>query len=86
VVLTFALDGLTLISDYDEKADILYLWTEPGPRPTVTYEDDNGVLVQLDPETREFVGVTLIDYEAHWKQQPRIVFQVPEQRVLEPVG
>jgi hypothetical protein len=86
--LTFELDGGPLISDYDEAADILYLWTEPGPRPAVTYEDDSGVLVQLDPETREFVGVMLVDYEVRWKEEKSIAVQVPriEERILEVVG
>lgn len=88
--MTFELDGLPLISDYDQDADILYLWTEPGPRPAVTYEDENGHLVQLDPDTREFVGLLLVDYKARWEDEERIVVHVPvpriEERVLEPVG
>jgi uncharacterized protein YuzE len=83
---TFELDGIPLISDYDEEADILYLWTEPGARPAVTHEDDSGVLVQLDPDTREFIGLMLVDYETRWKSETRIVVPIPriEQRVLVP--
>lgn len=86
--MTFELDGGRLVSVYDDDADTLYLWTEAGPRPAVTYEDDSGVLVQLDPETREFVGLMLVDYEARWKREGRIVVSVPriEERVLELVG
>jgi len=84
--MTFELDGALLISDYDEEADILYLWTEPGQRPAVTYEDDTGVLVQLDPETREFIGLMLVDFKTRWEDEDRITFGVPrtEQRVLVP--
>jgi uncharacterized protein YuzE len=83
---TFELDGTPLVSDYDEEADILYLWTE-GPRPSVTFEDDHGHLVQLDPETREFVGVMIVDFKARWEGR-EIIFQVPlvEERSLQPAG
>ena len=49
--MTFALDGKFLTSDYDDDADVLYLWVE-SPCPAVTYETSQGHLVQLDPETR----------------------------------
>jgi uncharacterized protein YuzE len=81
--MTFAIDGKFLTSDYDEDADILYLWVE-GPRPAVTYETRDGHLVQLDPETREFVGVAIIDYKARWEgQEIRVEVPVVEERVLQ---
>jgi uncharacterized protein YuzE len=82
---TFQLDGRPLVSDYDEEADILYLWTE-GPRPSVTYEDDDGHLVQLDPDTREFVGVMIVDFKARWDGR-EIRFRVPkvEEHLLQPL-
>jgi uncharacterized protein YuzE len=58
--------GLPFLSDYDEEADVLYLWVE-SPCPAVTYETSHGHLVQLDPETREFVGVAIVDYRARWE-------------------
>ena len=81
--MTFKLDGKFLVSDYDEEADILYLWVE-GPCPAQTYETSDGHLVQLAPETREFVGVALIDYRARWEGQ-EITIEVPtvEERVLQ---
>jgi hypothetical protein len=85
---TFQLDGTLLLADYDEEADILYLWTEPGPRPAISFEDDSGHLVQLDPDTREFIGLAIVDFELRWANKPQIVVGVPriERRVLEPVG
>ena len=82
--MTFELDGTRLVSDYDDEADILYLWTD-GPRPSVTYEDDHGHLVQLDPETREFVGVMIVDFKARWEGR-EIRVQVPyvKERFLQP--
>lgn len=81
--MTFALDGECLTSDYDEDADILYLWTE-SPRPAVTYETRDGHLVQLDPDTRQFVGVAIVDYRARWKGKD-ILVEVPivEERLLQ---
>ncbi len=81
--MTFALDGKFLTSDYDEDADILFLWVNE-PQPAVTYETSDGHLVQLDPETREFVGVAIVDFEARWRGQA-ITIEIPrvEERVLE---
>jgi uncharacterized protein YuzE len=81
---TFTIDGTPMMSDYDEVADILYLWVNE-PQKAVTYESSEGHLVQLDPETREFVGVAIVDYKAAWEGQT-ITFDVPvvEQRVLQP--
>ena len=81
--MTFELEGTPLVSDYDEGADILYLWTE-GPWPAVTYEDDHGHLIQLDPETREFVGVMIVDFRARWEGRDiRISVPLVEERVLQ---
>ena len=85
--MTFAINGDPVgTSDYDEVADILYLWVDE-PRKAITYETADGHLVQLDPETRDFVGVAIIDYKAAWEGRS-ITIDVPvvEQRVLEPVA
>ena len=81
--MAFTLDGKSLNPDYDSEADILYLWTE-GPCVAVTYETTQGHLVQLDPATREFVGVAIVDYKARWEGQA-ITVEIPvvEERVLE---
>lgn len=81
--MTFTLDGKFLTADYDDEADILYLWVE-DPCPAVTYETSQGHLVQLDPDTREFVGVTIIDYKARWEGS-EITVEVPvvEERTLQ---
>ena len=86
--MTFEFEGARLLADYDEEADILYLWTEPGARPAVTFEDAHGHLIQLDPETRQFLGVMIVDYRLRWEGDQPIHIQIPgvEERVLEPVG
>jgi hypothetical protein len=73
-------------TDYDEVADILYLWVGE-PCPAVTYETTEGHLVQLDPELRTLVGVAIVDYRAAWEGQT-ITFDAPvvEQHILEAVG
>jgi hypothetical protein len=81
---TFTIDGTPLTPDYDEVEDILYLWIGDGPQPAVTYETRDGHLVQLNPETREFVGLTIVDYKRRWEGQS-ISVEVPqlESRVLQ---
>ena len=83
--MAFALDGKRLTPDYDEEADILYLWLD-GPCAAVTYETTDGHQVQLDPHTREFVGLAIIDYRELWEGKP-IKVEIPnvEHRVLEMV-
>jgi uncharacterized protein YuzE len=84
---TFAINGEPVgTSDYDEVADILYLW-ENEPQPAITYETADGHLVQLDPETHEFVGVAILDFKATWEGRS-ITIDVPvvEKRLLEPVA
>jgi uncharacterized protein DUF2283 len=83
----FHLDGEPLKSEYDEVEDILYLWVGDQERPAITYETDDGHLVRLDPETDEFVGVTILDYRERWERQNEIALQVPhvKERRLQPV-
>lgn len=86
-LVTFAINGKPVgTSDYDEVADILYLWVAE-PRPAVTYETTDGHLVQLDPESRALLGVAIVDYRATWEGKT-ITFDAPvvEQHVLELVG
>ena len=81
--MTFTLDGMALTPDYDEEADVLHLWVD-APRTAVTYETSHGHLVQLNPETREFVGVAIVDYKARWEgQEIRVEVPVVEERVLQ---
>jgi hypothetical protein len=59
-----------LSCDYDREEDILYAWVGEGPRAAITYETDDGHLIRLDPDTHEFVGVTIFNYEARWADRP----------------
>jgi hypothetical protein len=60
---------ITLNSEYDQDDDTLYAWIGEGPVEAITYETEEGHLIRLDPETKEFVGVTIFDYEARWKAE-----------------
>ena len=51
--------------------------------PGSPMEDDRGNLVQLDPETREFVGLMIVDFK-DWDGQ-EIEFQVPEPHRVRPL-
>lgn len=52
---------------YDTTADVLYI-SMGEPRPALTFEDRDGVLVRRDPESGETVAVTVVDYEAHFRK------------------
>jgi hypothetical protein len=56
--------------EHDAVADILYAWVGDKPREAITYEDESGLLIRVDPEDGSFVGVTILDYEAVWKDKP----------------
>lgn len=51
--------GITF--DYDEDADVLYASVGP-PRPAISREEAECVLIRRSPKTRELVGFTIIGY------------------------
>lgn len=57
---------IELNCEYDEDDDTLYAWVGEKPREAITYETEQGHLVRLDPETKEFVGVTIFDFHGRW--------------------
>lgn len=63
-------NSLELNLEYDEEDDVLYAWVGEKPTAAITYETDEGHLVRLDPESKEFVGVTIYDYRAKWDDLP----------------
>jgi uncharacterized protein YuzE len=54
---------------YDRDADVLYV-SIGSPRPAYTYEEEEGLLLRKDPKSQELVGVTILDYEGHFRQLP----------------
>lgn len=65
---------------YDQEADVLYLAIEK-PRPATCEERVDGALVRIDPETRQVVGLTILDYgvcdEERWNKI--IGLELPEE-------
>jgi uncharacterized protein YuzE len=53
---------------YDQEADVLYV-SQGRPEYTDYVEIDEDVILRLDPETREIVGFTIIDFAAHFAQR-----------------
>ena len=47
--------------DYDEDDDILYL-SIGKPKPSITTEVEEGILIRKDINTGKIIGVTILDY------------------------
>lgn len=61
---------------YDQESDVLYL-SIGRPRPAIVWESPEGVLVRLDPETRDLVGLTVLN--AHRAiEMGEIMVTIPE--------
>ena len=52
---------------YDRDSDVLYL-SLGEPRPALTRGEKNGLLVRIDPQTHQVVGLTVLDYEKKFRQ------------------
>ncbi len=52
-----------LTFSYDPEADVLYA-SVGSPRNGVSIEDEDGegLVVRIDPETEEVIGITVIDF------------------------
>ena len=55
--------------DYDGVADVLYVSLGP-PRPAVCMEPEEGVVLRLDPETNQVIGITIIGARRRLAEQP----------------
>ena len=60
--------GLTF--KYDEHADVLYI-SVGQPKPAVSEELEDGVVVRLDPRTKKIVGLTIIDFRTVFLKAPK---------------
>ena len=55
---------------YDPENDILYI-SLGEPRSALSLPDDEGLLlVRVDPQTREVIGLTILDYEQQFRRFP----------------
>lgn len=57
--------------DYDEEEDVLYL-SIGEPKPSITEETEEGILIRKDIQTGKLTGVTILDYKDRLKNKERI--------------
>ena len=70
---------------YDPEADVLYCSYGP-PREAVSEETSEGIIVRRDPETREVVGFTVLDFSRRFHEKPgEVLTPVPEKEELQPI-
>ena len=46
---------------YDGNADVLYAFINQ-PKPAISRDKGNGVVIRFDPETKKAIGFTVVDY------------------------
>ncbi len=66
-----------LIVSYDREADVAYL-SFGEPKPSVTEELDDYVLVRRDPKTREVRGVTITNFSQYFKAKKEMKVEILE--------
>ena len=67
----FRLDGAEPLGfDYDDEADVLYLWRGDEPREAVGLTTPESHVARLDEETGEIVGFTIFNWLAEWEKRP----------------
>ena len=74
----FRLFGKEILGhDYDEEADILYLWRGDKPVEALSLPSAEGHLIRVHPETHEVVGFTIFDFRRRWNAQGSIRIAAP---------
>jgi hypothetical protein len=53
--------------DYDQAGDVLYV-SLGDPKPALTFEERDGLLVWKDPVSGVPIAVTVIQYEGHFRK------------------
>ena len=64
-----------LMIDYDARADVLYL-SIGNPREAVCLEPEEGILVRVEPDTNNVVGLTIIDFLYRFKGKNRLILPI----------
>jgi len=59
----------TVEFSYDKDSDVLYFYVEK-PRPAVTENYGDGILIRRDLDTNEVVGFTIVGYASLKKRGP----------------
>ena len=59
-------DGIKIF--YDREADVLYV-ARGKPEYTDYVEHSDDMILRLDPETKQLIGFTIIDFSQHFAKQ-----------------
>jgi uncharacterized protein YuzE len=75
----FVLDGEENLGfDYDDEADVLYLWRGSEPREAVGLTTAEGHVIRLDEDTGEIVGFTIFNWLGMWARQGTLRIDIPD--------
>ena len=66
----------TLGLHYDKEGDVLYIYFDK-PFEAVCVEEEEGLLIRVDPETSEVIGYTIIDFLARFDKLAQHAIQLP---------
>jgi len=66
-----------LIISYDKEADVAYL-SFGKPRPSVSEEVDDYVLVRRDPKTKKIRGVTITNFSRYFTAKKEMKVEISE--------
>ncbi len=66
-----------LVVSYDRDADVAYL-SFGEPKPSVTEELNDYVLVRRDPETGDIRGVTMTNFSQYFSSRKEMKVEIPE--------
>ncbi len=65
-----------LIVSYDKEADVFYL-SFGEPKPSVTEELNDHVLVRRDPKTRDVTGITITNLNEYFAKNRDMKLEIP---------
>ena len=66
--------GQLFRADYDESGDVLYI-IKGDARRARNIEEEAGLILRFDRETRDPVGVTIIDFKHYWLPRRKHLLQ-----------
>ncbi len=61
------LDKGNITWEYDKEADVLYI-SVGEPKPAEGLDIGEGIVVRIEPKTREVVGLTIINFARRLKE------------------
>ncbi len=62
--------------NYDPQGDVLYC-SFGSPREAIGVEREEGVIIRLDPETNDVIGVTIVDFSKRFQKHPGNILSFP---------